>query len=137
MTRHRLYRSREDYWIAGVCGGLGKYFEVDSNPIRLAFVLLASWNGLGVVLYLIAVLIVPEEPVREVLPEPGMPPRRSEPAENRRVRMLGWLLVLGGVYLLLRNLHLFFPVIQDEVFPIVLILGGLVLLLLRSGARRG
>ncbi len=137
MTRHRLYRSREDYWIAGVCGGLGKYFEVDSNPIRLAFVLLASWNGLGVVLYLIAVLIVPEEPVREVLPEPGAPPRRSEPDESRRVRMLGWLLVLGGVYLLLRNLHLFFPVIQDEVFPVILILGGLVLLLLRSGARRG
>lgn len=137
MTRHRLYRSREDYWIAGVCGGLGKYFEVDSNPIRLAFVLLASWNGLGVVLYLIAVLIVPEEPIREVLPELGVPPRRSEPDENRRVRMLGWLLVLGGVYLLLRNLHLFFPVIQDEVFPVVLILGGLVLLLLRSGARRG
>ncbi len=137
MTRRRLYRSREDYWIAGVCGGLGKYFEVDSNPIRLAFVLLASWNGLGVVLYLIAVLIVPEEPVREVLPEPGAPPRRSEADESRRVRMLGWLLVLGGVYLLLRNLHLFFPVIQDEVFPVVLILGGLVLLLLRSGARRG
>lgn len=137
MTRRRLYRSREDYWIAGVCGGLGKYFEVDSNPIRLAFVLLASWNGLGVVLYLIAVLIVPEEPVREALPEPGAPPRRSEPDENRRVRMLGWLLVLGGVYLLLRNLHLFLPVIQDEVFPVVLILGGLVLLLLRSGARRG
>ncbi len=137
MTRRRLYRSREDYWIAGVCGGLGKYFEVDSNPIRLAFVLLASWNGLGVVLYLIAVLIVPEEPAREVLPEQGAPPRRSEPDESRRVRMLGWLLVLGGVYLLLRNLHLFFPVIQDEVFPVVLILGGLVLLLLRSGARRG
>lgn len=137
MTRRRLYRSREDYWIAGVCGGLGKYFEVDSNPIRLAFVLLASWNGLGVVLYLIAVLIVPEEPVREVLPEPGSPPRRDEPDESRRVRMLGWLLVLGGVYLLLRNLHLFFPVIQDEVFPVVLILGGLVLLLLRSGVRRG
>jgi hypothetical protein len=43
---------------------------------------------------------------------------------------------LGGVYLLLRNLRLFLPIIQDQVFPVVLILGGLVLLLLRSGPRR-
>jgi phage shock protein C len=135
--RRRLYRSREDYWIAGVCGGLGRYFEVDSNPIRLAFVLLAAWNGLGVLLYLVTVLIVPEEPAPEAIPEPGAPPPRAGQDESRRVRMLGWLLVLGGVYLLLRNLRLFFPVVQDQVFPVILILGGLVLLLLRSGAGRG
>ncbi|HKX17569.1 MAG TPA: PspC domain-containing protein, partial [bacterium] len=63
--RPRLYRSRTDYWIAGVCGGLGRYFGVDSNPIRLGFVILAAWNGLGVLLYLVTVLIVPEEPLGE------------------------------------------------------------------------
>ncbi len=136
--QRRLRRSRDDYWIAGVCGGLGKYFETDSNPIRLAFVLLAAWNGLGVLLYLVTVLIVPEEPLPEVASEPGpVPPLRENPDESRRVRMLGWLLMLGGVYLLLRNLHLFGPVVQDQVFPVILILGGLVLLLLRSSPRRG
>ncbi len=135
MERRRLYRSREDYWIAGVCGGLGKYFEVDSNLVRLAFVLLAAWNGLGVLLYLVTVLIVPEDPVPEVAPAPGpIPP--PAPEEGRRLRMIGWLLVLGGIYLLLQNLRLFLPVVQDQVFPVVLILGGFVLLLLRSGARR-
>ncbi len=135
MERRRLYRSREDYWIAGVCGGLGKYFEVDSNLVRLAFVLLAAWNGLGVLLYLVTVLIVPEDPVPDVAPAPGpIPP--SAPEEGRRLRMIGWLLVLGGIYLLLHNLRLFLPVVQDQVFPVVLILGGFVLLLLRSGARR-
>ncbi len=132
--QRRLYRSREDYWIAGVCGGLGRYFEIDSNLIRLAFVLLAAWNGLGVLLYLVTVLIVPEEPVREAAPTPAPPPA---PDESRRLRAIGWLLVLGGIYLLLQNLRLFTPVVQDQVFPVVLILGGLVLLLLRSGARRG
>lgn len=140
--RSRLYRSRSDYWIAGVCGGLGRYFGIDSNPIRLGFVVLAAWNGLGVLLYLVTVLIVPEEPSVE---EPGAtqgpispPPagRTAVPYENRRVRMLGWLLILGGAYLLLRNLHLFIPVVQDEVFPVVLILGGLVLLLMRTDSRR-
>jgi phage shock protein C len=131
----KLYRSREDYWIAGVCGGLGRYYGVDSNPIRLAFVLLAAWNGLGVMLYLVTVLIVPEEPRPAGVP-PGAP-GAHEGGDDRRVRMLGWLLVLGGVYLLLRNLRLFLPIMQDQVFPIVLILGGLVLLLLRSGSRPG
>jgi len=129
-----LYRSRRDYWIAGVCGGLGRYFSVDSNPIRLAFVLLAAWNGLGVLLYLVTVLIVPEEPVPQA--PPAEPPVQHEQDDGRRVRMLGWLLVLGGVYLLLRNLHLLLPIVQDEVFPVVLILGGFVLLMLRSGPRR-
>lgn len=141
--RPRLYRSRTDYWIAGVCGGLGRYFGVDSNPIRLGFVLLAGWNGLGVLLYLVTVLIVPEEPVIEepgAAPGPNPPPtpgRSPVPHESRRMRMLGWLLILGGAYLLLRNLHLFvFPVVQDEVFPVLLILGGLVLLLMRTDSRR-
>jgi phage shock protein PspC (stress-responsive transcriptional regulator) len=142
-VRPRLYRSRTDYWIAGVCGGLGRYFGVDSNPIRLGFVLLAAWNGLGVLLYLVTVLIVPEEPIIE---EPGAPPgptpppasgRAPAPYESRRMRMLGWLLILGGAYLLLRNLHLFVvPIVQDEVFPVLLILGGLVLLLMRTDSRR-
>jgi len=129
----KLYRSREDYWIAGVCGGLGRYFGVDSNPIRLAFVLLAAWNGLGVLLYLVTVLIVPEGPHPADAPGGSQVPGAQ--GDDRRLRMLGWLLVLGGVYLLLRNLRLFIPIVQDQVFPIVLILGGLVLLLLRSGPR--
>lgn len=138
--RPRLYRSRSDYWIAGVCGGLGRYFGVDSNPIRLGFVVLAAWNGLGVLLYLVTVLIVPEEPAEESVagPDaaPASPPAHAPaPHESRRVRMLGWLLILGGSYLLLRNLHLFVPIVQDQVFPVLLILGGLVLLLMRESRR--
>ncbi len=138
--RPRLYRSRSDYWIAGVCGGLGRYFGVDSNPIRLGFVVLAAWNGLGVLLYLVTVLIVPEEPLEEGAagPDaaPAAPPAHPPvPHESRRVRMLGWLLILGGAYLLLRNLHLFIPIVQDQVFPVLMILGGLVLLLMRESRR--
>jgi phage shock protein C len=136
--RPRLYRSRTDYWIAGVCGGLGRYFGVDSNPIRLGFVVLAAWNGLGVLLYLVTVLIVPEEPIEQIADPGAVPPAPGgapAPHEGRRMRMLGWLLILGGAYLFLRNLHLFIPIVQDQVFPIVLILGGLVLLLMRESRR--
>jgi phage shock protein C len=135
MPGKRLYRSRKDCFLLGVCGGLGKYLEIDSNAIRLTFVLLAAWNGLGILVYLATVLIVPEEPLPEAVPAPSSP--AGTPDDTRRVRMLGWLLVLAGVYLLLRGHPLIRPMVQDSVFPVVLILGGVVLLLQRASARRG
>ena len=137
MQRKHLYRSREDSILMGVCGGLGTYLEVDSNAIRLAFVLLSAWNGLGVLLYLATVLIVPEEPLREPAQVPPAPTRHEDEGEVRRVRMLAWLLILAGVYLLLRAHPLFRPVAQDSVFPVILILAGAVLLIQRARPPRG
>ncbi|MFH1751115.1 MAG: PspC domain-containing protein [Candidatus Micrarchaeota archaeon] len=57
----KLYRSRKDYMVGGVCGGMGKYFGIDSNLVRLAFVLLAFAGGAGIILYLAAWLLLPEE----------------------------------------------------------------------------
>lgn len=58
---HRLTRSRTDRKIAGVCGGFAAYSGVDANIVRLVMVLLAVLGGPGLVLYLVAWLIVPEE----------------------------------------------------------------------------
>jgi phage shock protein C len=135
MRGKHLYRSREDSFLMGVCGGLGKYLEIDSNAVRLTFVVLAAWNGLGVLLYLATVLIVPEEPVAD--PVPGPPPPATTQDDTRRVRMLGWLLVLAGAYLLVRGHPWFRSIVQDSVFPVILILGGAVLLLQRARNRRG
>lgn len=60
MTK-RLYRSRTERMIAGVCGGLGKYFDIDPVIVRLAAVFFAIW-GAGVIAYIVAWIIVPEEP---------------------------------------------------------------------------
>jgi phage shock protein PspC (stress-responsive transcriptional regulator) len=94
--RKILCRSRTDRWIAGVCGGLGDYFGVDANAVRLAFVVLAFWQGIGLVLYLLMVIILPEEPVRELALEQGLPPVPPEDETQRRGRMLGAILVVGG-----------------------------------------
>lgn len=61
-TPKRLYRSRTDRKIAGVCGGLGKYFNVDPVIIRIIWVALALAGGAGLIGYLIFWLVVPEEP---------------------------------------------------------------------------
>jgi phage shock protein C len=57
----RLRRSRADKVVAGVCGGLGRYFGADPIWFRVAFVVLAVGGGSGVLLYLVAWLLVPEE----------------------------------------------------------------------------
>jgi phage shock protein PspC (stress-responsive transcriptional regulator) len=57
----RLLRIRQGRIVAGVCAGLGAYFGVDVNLVRLAFGVLTVFYGLGILLYLIAWLVLPEE----------------------------------------------------------------------------
>ena len=57
----RLKRSLTDKMMAGVCGGLAKYFEIDSTLVRLAFAFAAIFAGTGVLAYLIMWIIVPKE----------------------------------------------------------------------------
>jgi len=74
----RLYRSRHDKWVAGVIGGLGRYFGVDPVPLRIAVVALALLFGWWqtFIAYLIAAWVMPEEP--ETVVAPG-PPHASSP----------------------------------------------------------
>ena len=58
----QLYRSRTNRKIAGVCGGLGEYMNLDPTIIRLIWVLLILCAGTGLLAYLIAALIIPENP---------------------------------------------------------------------------
>jgi phage shock protein C len=58
----KLYRSRTDHQVAGVCAGLAKRFNVDVTLVRVLFVLLAIMGGSGIVLYLAMWIIVPKEP---------------------------------------------------------------------------
>ena len=131
----RLFRARDDRWIAGVCGGLGKYLGVDSTLIRLGFILLTFWNGFGIILYILMALIVPEEPLVEVASEPGLPPPGPNQEEReRRLHILGILLILGGLYVLIKNLPLLPPVFGERAIALLLIAGGILLLILREGS---
>lgn len=62
-NKKKLYRSRDNRMIAGVCGGLGRYFEIDPTIIRLIVVLLFFFNFTTLFLYLIAWIVIPEEPL--------------------------------------------------------------------------
>jgi phage shock protein C len=62
VQTRRLYRSRTDRKLAGVCGGLAQYFNTDATLMRVLFVILALLGGPGLVIYLVLWIVVPEEP---------------------------------------------------------------------------
>lgn len=63
IVMKRLYRSTTDRWIAGVCGGIGEYFEIDSNIIRLIWVIGTAITGFlpGILAYIVVWIILPEK----------------------------------------------------------------------------
>jgi phage shock protein C len=60
----KLYRSKTDKVIAGVCGGLGEYLEVDPTLLRIVYLLATVLSGvmLGVLLYIAAAVLIPQKP---------------------------------------------------------------------------
>jgi phage shock protein C len=60
-NNRRLYRSRKGQMVAGVCAGLAEHFGVDVNLVRLAFAVFTIFFGVGVLIYLAAWIILPEE----------------------------------------------------------------------------
>ncbi len=138
---NRLYRSRRDRILAGVCGGVGEYLDTDPSLVRLGWVLLSVLGGSGVLLYILAWLIIPERP--QSVQEPDAPKKQTElretprknvsPAVRReRMRALGIvLMVVGGVLLLDRMVY----ISLRQWWPLLLIAGGVLLLLQGNGHR--
>ena len=63
MAKKKLYLSNKDRKIAGLCGGIAQYFDVDSTIVRLIYVVSTLLSfGFGIIFYLIAWLIVPRNP---------------------------------------------------------------------------
>jgi phage shock protein C len=62
MEAKRLFRSKNDRVLGGVCAGLGNYFNIDPVLVRVVWVISFFVGGVGFLAYLIAWIIVPEEP---------------------------------------------------------------------------
>ena len=63
MPNKRLYRSRTERQIAGVCGGLGNYMGIDPTVIRLLFLLGLVFVGGTLLAYIVLAIVIPEEPL--------------------------------------------------------------------------
>jgi phage shock protein PspC (stress-responsive transcriptional regulator) len=58
----RLFRSKKEKMIGGVCGGIAEYFDIDPTIVRLIWLLLMFGGGFGLLAYIIGWIIVPEDP---------------------------------------------------------------------------
>ena len=59
MSKKRLYKSKNDQIICGVCGGIAEYFDVDPTLVRIAAALLCT-TGSGFLVYIVAAIVMPE-----------------------------------------------------------------------------
>lgn len=124
---NRPYRSRADRIVFGVCGGLAKHYDLDATLIRILFILLTLTNGVGIVLYLVLALIMPNDPgeeaggdretrTKEFAQEVGQKARTlaeemkgDRPWRSRSRNVFGSIVVIIGLIMLL-----------DKVAPAVL-----------------
>ena len=63
MNGKKLYKSRDNRMISGVCAGIAEYFNMDPTIIRLACVLFSLLGGSGLLGYIIAAIVIPEYPM--------------------------------------------------------------------------
>jgi len=123
-TVKRLYKSRTDRMIDGVCGGIAEYFGLDATLVRVAWVFLTLLGGSGIILYILAMIIMPVEPSSVAAAEGT---RKSSSGLNQK--FWGILLVTAGLFWLAGNLGLahwrhWWSLGFDIVLPVVLILAG-------------
>jgi len=134
----KLYRSERDRKIAGVCGGIGEYFDVDSSLLRLLWLILVLLGGVGVVAYIIAMIIIPKNPndsyeTSEVKKEEETVKQRS--GNNAHI-FWGILFILLGVFFGMKQIWYFDRVfdeiryfMKDFFIPAVLVVLGIYIII--------
>lgn len=130
MPQNHLYRSIKDRKIAGVAGGIGEYLEVDSAVVRLIWLLAILFGGAGFLAYIIAWVVIPEEKnilnEDNVMPEDSAP-NRGKPELVNGTNFIGILLIIFGVYFLIKQ---FIPFgLIGYFWPIIIIGLGIFLLI--------
>ena len=153
----RLYRSRTDRVIGGVCGGLAEYFNVDPVIVRVVTAVSIFFGGFGLVAYLILWLVVPlqgsdaaqpkdtiqanadeikeaaegiGQEVRETFSTAERDPETAAKISSRRRVWLGIALVAVGGVILLANLNLWSWFRWGVIWPVPVIIVGIIVLLL-------
>ena len=152
--KNKLYRSKKDCVIGGVCGGIAEYFDVDSTLVRLLAILIFFFGGSGVIAYIIGWIIIPQNPngntednsenKREIegkikkgtdkvnkKVEENLPEERPEGnSERSRNIILGIILIIAGLIFMGSTLFPWITWIAWGTFwPVIIIVVGIVIMI--------
>lgn len=132
----KLYRSETNKVIAGICGGLGEYFDIDPVILRIILVLITIFGGAGLILYFIMWVVIPsrstlgkdsEDYIKENVEE--IKDKSQNVVKNGNGRVFGGiLLIILGFSLLFENLGFYVFHNVWKFWPVVLIAFGLTIL---------
>jgi len=156
----RLYRSKDERMVWGVCGGLARYFDIDPTIVRVIAVILALANGVGIIAYVILAIAVPTESskasepkdvvkenieeIKQTTSELGDEIRSSfkanesssssttEVQKNSR-NIIGIILIIAGGVFLLTNFFSFWWFQWEYLWPLILVGIGVLIVV---GVRR-
>ena len=152
--KNKLYRSKKDCVIGGVCGGIAEYFDIDTTLVRLLAVLVFFFGGSGIVAYIIGWIIIPQslnvntednsenkgeikgkikkgadkanKKVEENLPEESS---KGKSEKNRNI-ILGIILIIAGLIFMGSTLFPWITWIAWGTFwPVIIIVVGLVIMI--------
>jgi phage shock protein C len=119
-TVRRLVRSREDRVLGGVCGGLGRYLDVDPVVVRIITAALIL-SGVGVLAYIIAWIVIPEAP-------PDQPELVAPPPDRRTTMVVigGAMIAIGGLLVVRQTM----PWFEHAAFwPLIVVAAGVAVLI--------
>ncbi|MDZ7370805.1 MAG: PspC domain-containing protein [candidate division KSB1 bacterium] len=98
----KLYRSSQDRMIGGVCAGIAEYFGVDATVIRLVWVVLTLMNGVGLLVYLLCMAMIPQKESSEIT-------EKQEQKSSEWSLYFGVALIAIGLYFLMHQRFPWFP----------------------------
>jgi len=152
--KNKLYRSKKDCVIGGVCGGIAEYFDIDSTLVRLLAILIFFFGGSGIIAYIIGWIIIPQNPngntednsenKREIegkikkgtdkvdkKVEENLPEERSKGKSGRnRNIILGVIFIIAGLVFMMGILFPWITWIAWGTFwPVIIIVVGLVIII--------
>ncbi|MGI6348114.1 MAG: PspC domain-containing protein [Patescibacteria group bacterium] len=128
-NRKKIYRSRSDRFLFGVCGGIAQYFEIDTIIVRLIFLALFIGGGSGLIVYLICAILIPAE-------EQKSENKIIDGEEISEKKKIDWSVLLGLIFILLGFILLTDIIFGFRIFrffwitfwPLLLIFIGLLIL---------
>jgi phage shock protein C len=152
----RLYKSKKNKTIAGVCGGIAEYFDIDPVVVRLIFIIFFFIGGAAIIAYIIGAIIIPNPPEEhaestdtkapspksstKTIPKEAAPTPTPASSSNTSL-IIGVILVLVGAYFLMGNLPFLKQYywwcrwhLRDFFIPGIFIVIGIVLLI--QGSRK-